>query len=130
MKRFYTFLMLVVSCVALTSQASLVEDDAYLPQALSYGSANGEVTFSVFGESVVANDYIPEAARVPANLAALSDILYAGTGAASSSARELYLGGGETLSKPNVASLPEPSVLLLLATGLVALGLSRRRNRG
>jgi hypothetical protein len=76
-------------------------------------------------------DYFSNAARVPATVESMSQVLQlAEDKRRADSQGPAYLGNTDELRvKPRVTALPEPSVWILLATGLVALGLSRRRSR-
>ncbi len=89
------------------------------------------VTFPVTTTRMQAVDYFTHAARVPATVESMSQVLQlAEDKRRADSPGPAYIGNTDELRvKPRVTALPEPSVWILLATGLVALGLSRRRSR-
>lgn len=130
-------LVFLVSSHSLVSQAALVnepvERDIELAQrAPDHRSAGTlSVTFPITTAGMPAVDYFSKAARVPATAESMSQVLQlAADKRRADSQGPVYLGNTDKLRvKPRVTALPEPSVWVLLATGLVALGLSRRRSR-
>lgn len=137
MKRVGWILVLLGSTYSLVGQASLVSEpvEQFARSAPAAAGPNTAaplaVTFQMTAVSVQPVDYFSNAARVPATVESMSQVLQlAESKRRADSQGPVYLGNTDELRmKPRVTALPEPSVWVLLVTGLVALGLSRRRSR-
>lgn len=135
MSRIAWVLVLSGSMFVAAANASLVNEvvgdaaESAVPAAYSSGSV--AVTFPITAGEMQAVDYFAGAARVPATVESMTQVLQlAGDKRRADSRGPVYLGNTDELkAKPRVTALPEPSVWLLLVTGLLALGLSRRRTR-
>ncbi len=138
MKGITWVLVLGATLFAMAASASLVDEaegDGFASGRTASGlKGRGDavvVTFPIAADEMQTIDYFADAARVPATLDSMTRVLkLAGDKRRAYSQGPDYLGNTDELkAKPRVASLPEPSVWLLLVTGLVALVLSRRRSR-
>jgi hypothetical protein len=138
MKEIIWALVLAVSVFAMEARASVVNEaggDGFSSGHITAGFKGAgdavAVTFPIAADEMQAIDYFANAARVPATLESMTRVLQlAGDKRRAYSQGPDYLGNTDELkAKPRVTSLPEPSVWLLLVTGLVALVLSRRRSR-
>lgn len=138
MKRVTWVFVLAASLFAMGASASLVDEavsDGFVPAGTATGfkGVGGAVvvTFPIVADEMQVVDYFSKAARVPATLESMTMVLQlAGDKRRAYSEGPVYLGNTDELkAKPRVTSLPEPSVWLLLVTGLAALVLSRRRSR-
>lgn len=133
MKRIAWVLVLVASLFAMGAGASLVNEavsDGRVPARNGVADAV-VVTFPIAADEMQVVDYFANAAQVPATLDSMTRVLQLpGDKRRAYSQGTVFLGNTDELkAKPRVTSLPEPSVWLLLVTGLVALVLSRRRSR-
>ncbi len=124
---------LMTSLITVKAHASLVDSDSTgsqaLPQVAESASAAG-TTFGPPDPGIAANNYLAAAFDPPASPrgfhTAISTI-QRDTGAR----RSVLQGGNEEIKtqRQAVTAVPEPSVVGLLLTGLLALVLSRRRRR-
>ncbi len=137
MKRIVYVLVLLASTYSWVGHASLVSEPVQRDfEPLTDGSSGTDpdalaVTFPIPTAKIQSVDYFTSAARVPATVESMSQVLQlAGDKRRADSQGPAYIGNTDELRvKTRATALPEPSVWLLLATGLVALGLSRRRSR-
>jgi len=134
MKKFLPgVLVFFVSLMALSSHASLLESTAGPAFELSAGTAlaKGVTTFGLAELEVnIDSDSLVRGFERAPGKETLRQVLGAEPGADLVSQRSFRPGGlGDMRNSSRVASVPEPGVVLLLVTGMLALVLSRRRGR-
>jgi hypothetical protein len=126
-----TLFVLFMSLMSLTCHAFLVKPDtntpdwsSVVPGAPGQGNA-GVTTFSLPELESSATNYLANALERSVNTATLNHVDW------NAERLSPYIGNaGAPRVQSRVASVPEPGVVLLLVTGLLALVLSRRRGRG
>ena len=123
-------LALFLSMMTLSSHASLLNSATKNTSVvLDLVSTPGDHNPEPSGRAIDSSNHIAGAFQRPVNAEVLktpfSGDIHTDDG------QQPLLGGGEEIRAASQAtSVPEPSVVLLLLTGLLALVLSRRRTRG
>lgn len=123
------FLLLALALSASGTQAAVSPAGKLFAQPVQ-GTHSANLTFALPKADPSSVDHLLAAFRAPSQDEALQAVLGPEQAAEKINSSVLGLPGEEATVERRSTSVPEPSIVLLFATGLLALLLSRRRGRG